>query len=268
MHLLKQKLSLNSNQKIFFCFLILFLVYHIAEYWIMFHNNILLFFIFQFLFFALAFVLGHWYSGNGLTAWRLPFKPKIIRRALLGIVLGVLLYGIPFMLALILRIETIAETPSGLEILKNSLPFAFGVFLTSFSEDILTRGVLFAHFKGKIKPIFLVLFSALVYLLNHIYRWNDGFETWSYLFLLGIIFMIPLLHSKDLWTTGFMHWAGNVFFYISHEVILVRETSGALSYNVLFSITLILMIPVIWLVTRKTVSKENRINTREDYANS
>lgn len=251
MEIIKSKIFLNSNLKIFFSFSLLFLLYHVAEYWIIFQNNVLLFFIFQILFFVAAFFLGNWYSRNGLATWRLTLSSKIAKRALAGIILGVLLYAIPFILALLLKIESISEIPPIAEIVKNSLPFAIGVFFTSFSEDILTRGLIFSHFRKKMKPVFLILFSASVYLLNHIYRLNDGFETLSYIFLLGIVFIIPLLNSKDLWITGFMHWAGNVFFYISHEVIKVEENSSVMSYNTLFSLTLLLMIPLVWMITKK-----------------
>lgn len=251
MEITKSKVSLNSNLKIFCCFLLLFFLYHTAEYWIMFRNNVLLFFLSQILFFVSSYLLGNWYSGNGLMAWRLPLHSKIYKRALLGMVLGIFLYAIPYVLAMILEIEFISEIPTITTILTSSLPFAMGVFFTSFSEDILTRGLIFAHFHKKIKPMFLALLSASVYLMNHIYRWGDSIETLSYIFLLGIIFIIPLLNSKDLWVTGFMHWAGNIFFYISHEVISVQENSAVMSYNTLFSLCLLFLIPLVWLITKK-----------------
>ncbi len=229
----------------------MFGLYHIAEYMIMFKNNIPLFFTFQILFFITALILGRWYSGNGLTAWGLPFSKKILKNIVLGLFLGTLLYGIPYGLALLLGFEKINTFPSISTILKISLPFALGVLFTSFSEDILTRSLIFFHFKGKINPILLVLISATIYLLNHIYRLNKGFDVLLYIFFLGIIFMIPLLNTKTLWMTGAMHWAGNVFFFISHEVIQVQESDNLFSYNYLFSICLLIMIPLLWMVTKK-----------------
>lgn len=196
-------------------------------------------------------MLGNWYSGNGLKAWMLPLRASILKKAFFGIILGVFLYAIPFGLALLFKIESIVKIPPFVEILKTSLPFIIGVLFTSFSEDILARGLIYSHFHKKIKPVFLIILSAAVYLLNHIYRWSDGFESLSYIFLLGIVFMIPLINIKDLWVTGFMHWAGNVFFYISHNVIITSDNSSAVSYNMLFSMNLLLMIPTIWWITRK-----------------
>lgn len=222
---------------------------------IMFKNEVLLFFTFQFLFFVSAFFFGKWYSGNGLAAWGLPFSKLAVRAFFVGIGLGIILYGIPFLLSLLLNIESITAVPSFEIILKNSLSFAVGVLFTSFSEDILTRGLIFAHFRDKLKPVFLAAFSALIYLLNHIYRLGDGFDVLAYLFLLGIIYVIPLLITKNLWITGAMHWAGNVFFFITHEAIEIEAGKAAISYNFFFALCLIFMIPLIWVLIKKIQPK-------------
>ncbi|MGB8706109.1 MAG: type II CAAX endopeptidase family protein, partial [Gillisia sp.] len=232
-------------------FILLFVLYHLAEYMLMFNNNIPLFFTFQILFFGAAILLGNWYSKNGLSAWGLPLSRKIITRVLLGIVLGFILYAIPYWLSIRFGIEKITAVPSIKEIIKNSLPFTFGVLLTSFSEDILTRGLIFSHLHGKIKPLYLILLSATIYLLNHIYRLNDGPDVLLYIFLLGVVFFIPLMNSKNLWITGAMHWTGNVVFFVSHNIIQTQEIENTLSYNYLFSIFLCLMIPAVWIITKR-----------------
>ena len=248
---LKPKFTFNKGVKISISFILLFLLYHTAEYMMMFKNNIPLFFTFQILFFITAIILGKWYSGSGLAAWGLPFSKRIWISIILGILLGVLLYSVPYYLALIFGIEKIVNFPTTPILIKNSLPFALGVLFTSFSEDILTRGLIFAHFNEKLKPLFLAIVSASIYLLNHIYRLNGGWDVLLYIFLLGIIFIIPVLNSKSLWITGAMHWAGNLFFYISHNVIEVQEKDGILGYNYLFSICILFLIPLVWVITRK-----------------
>ena len=217
----------------------------------MFKNNIPLFFTFQIIFFITATILGKWYSGNGLSTWGLPFKRKILINIIIGILLGILLYSVPYCLALIFEIEKISKIPPILTIIENSYPFAIGVIFTSLSEDILTRGLIFAHFNRRLKPIFLAILSASIYLLNHIYRIQEGSDVLIYIFLLGIIFIIPVMNSKNLWITGAMHWAGNLFFFISHNVIQVKDNESIISYNYLFSICILFMIPLIWVVTKK-----------------
>lgn len=247
----KASLGLNSSLKAAISFVILFALYHAAEYMIMFKNDILFFFVFQFLFFFSAALLGKWYSGNGLSAWGLDFSRKVAKVLLPGIILGILLYAIPYFISLALGIEAIANVPPVDAIILSSLPFAFGVLFTSFSEDILTRGIVYAHFNRKLKPVFLILLSATIYLLNHIYRLAEGPEALIYIFLLGIVFMIPVLHTRALWLTGTMHWAGNLFFYVSHNVITTTDGDSALSSNYLFAICLLIFIPVIWILTKK-----------------
>ncbi len=246
-----KKQGLSSSSKLLLSFLILFSAYHLAEYMIMFRNNPVLFFTFQILFFISAFVLGNWYSGKGLAAWGLPFSKRLFSPLIFGILMGILLYGLPFTLSLFLGIEKITTIPSFGVVVQSSLPFAIGVLFTSFSEDILTRGLIYAHFSRKLKPEYLILLSASIYYLNHIYRLNDGADVLAYIFLLGLIFMIPLLLTRDLWITGAMHWAGNLFFYVTHEVIQTQPGNSSISYNSFFAICLLFMIPMFWILTRK-----------------
>ncbi|WP_166965649.1 CPBP family glutamic-type intramembrane protease [Yeosuana marina] len=182
--------------KILFSFVVLFVMYHSAEYMISFKNSIAGFFIFQFLFFLSAWILGNWIKKNGFNFWWLSFSKLKVKHVLIGITLGVMLYGVPYIISLFLGIELLSEIPPWTDILKASIPFSFGVFFSSFSEDILTRGTVFRILNNKIKTGWIILISATVYLLNHIYRLNDGLDTLSYLFLLGVLFIIPLIITK------------------------------------------------------------------------
>ena len=128
--------------------------------------------------------------------------------------------------------------------------FIFGNFFSSFSEDILTRGYLYKHLNGKVSVPVLIFISAAVYLLNHIYRLGDGFVTCLYLFLLGVLFVIPLILTRRLWFTGGMHWAGNSFFYLTHNVIETQPGNASFSANITLCICILLMIPVNYYVLK------------------
>ena len=236
--------------KLILSFVILFLLYHAAEYMILFQNDIAGFFIFQTLFFIAAIALGNWYSNEGLAAWGLNFSVKLFKPLFIGMLFGIVVYAIPYFLSLAIGIETIKKVPGLFAIVRTSLPFVFGVVFSSFSEDILTRGLIYKYFNHKIKPIYLILLSASVYLLNHIYRLTSGPETILYLFLLGIIFVIPLMQTNRLWFTGGMHWAGNSFFFVSHNVIQTESNNTWLSPNYLFAICLALSVPVTWFLLK------------------
>jgi membrane protease YdiL (CAAX protease family) len=239
----------SQNSKAIVSFVLLFVLYHLAEYFILFQNNAVGFLGFQFLFFVTAFFLGRWYNGEGLGAWGLSFKGK--KRSIVGVVIGVVLYGIPFVASLLLGIEEITYVPDFVSLLKGAFPFAFGVLFSSFSEDVFTRGVIFAHLKAKISPHLLILFSAVIYLLNHIYRLDDGPDTLLYLFLLGIVLCIPLVFTKNLWLTGFIHWSGNTFFFVTHQLIQTETQRKTISVNYYFAAFLLLFIPVEWVLMKR-----------------
>jgi uncharacterized protein len=237
--------------KIVVIFLFLFSAYHAAEYMIVFKNNVSGFFLFQSLFFILALLFGNWYSGNGLTAWGLPISKNSLNNFVTGICFGFCIYATSYFIALATGVEKIVKIPVLSEVIKTGIPFAFGVFFSSLSEDVLTRGLLYSHFKNKLRSGYLVVFSSTIYLLNHIYRLNDGPAALLYLFLLGVVFILPVIYTKKLWLTAGIHWAGNTFFYFSHSVIQTEETGKLISPNYLFSICLLFFILMFLILTKR-----------------
>ena len=248
--------NIRSNlSKVAISFVVLFILYHSAEYAVVFKNNVALFFIFQFLFFLSAWILGNWIGKNGLGFYGLSLSAFRVKYFLIGIISGVVLYAVPFIVSLSLGIESMTNIPHWIDIVKSSIPFSFGVWFTSFSEDVLTRGTVFGLFNKKLKNVGIILISALLYLLNHIYRINDGFETVSYIFLLGVLFIIPVVITQNLWITGFMHWSGNTFFYITHNIIQTDSQTSFLTPNQIFSIWIMILIPIAYYLGCKYKSK-------------
>jgi uncharacterized protein len=236
-------------------FVVLFLLYHGAEYMIVFRNNASGFLGVQALFFGAALVLGTWYRRTGLTAWGLPFSGPVWKPLLTGVLLGIAVYAVPYFVALAFGIERVVSVPDGATIIKATLPFAFGVLFSSFSEDVLTRGLPYACFHKKLGVYTLVTLSAVLYVLNHIYRLNDGPAALLYLFLLGVVYVLPLVYTGNLWLTGGMHWAGNVFFFATHNVIQTEEYNPYFSSNYLFATWLVLCIPLVWLFCKRLVHR-------------
>jgi membrane protease YdiL (CAAX protease family) len=99
--------------------------------------------------------------------------------------------------------------------------------------------------------IAIILISSIIFLLNHIYRLNDGYDVLLYIFLLGIILIIPLIYTNNLWITGFMHWTGNSFFFVTHNVILTQANLTLMKPNILFSLWIMVYIPIVWLICKK-----------------
>jgi len=165
--------------------------------------------------------------------------------------MGALLYGVTFVTSLNIGSETIENTPTTSEMVTPLALFCFGVFFSSFSEDILTRGYLFGHFGDRVPKEIFVFLSATIYLLNHIYRLNDGWETCTYLFSLGVLFAIPLVLTKRLWFTGGMHWIGNTTYYFTHSIISTKTNNNHLAPNIIFMLTIVVFIPITIFVARR-----------------
>lgn len=231
-------------------FVLLFILYHAAEYMILFRGSAAGFLAFQALFFVAAWGIARWQFHVGIAAWGLDIHKRFLKHLLLGLGMGVLLYGLTFAISVALDIEKVTLVPSFKAALGPASLFIFGNFFSSLSEDILTRGYVYRHLNGDLSNMWLVLLSAAVFLLNHIYRLGGPVETHLYLFLLGVLLVIPLLVTQRLWFTTGVHWAGNVTFYVTHEIVKTEQGSVPLSSNVILVGVILLMIPVQYKVVR------------------
>jgi membrane protease YdiL (CAAX protease family) len=81
--------------------------------------------------------------------------------------------------------------------------------LPSIAEDIVTRGILMRALPalGR-RPVFIVA-SALLYVLNHIYRLANGPLEWLMLFCFGLAYAAALYYSGSLWAAIGLHWGWN-----------------------------------------------------------
>lgn len=241
---------ISKSAKCIIGFLLLFVLYHAAEYFVLFTYNPIGFFSFQLLFFIVAWLLAKWQGFSNLGAWGMDVKKGWLKNLLLGMCMGLALYGGAFAISLWTKSEAIIEVPPLSAIWQQLVLFGFGTFFSSFSEDVLTRGYIYKHIGSKTSPTIFIFISSVIYLLNHIYRLDDGVETLLYIFLLGVLFAIPVVLTKRLWFTGGMHWIGNTTFFYTHSIINVKESNGGLSSNTLFIIYILLFIPVTFLLIR------------------
>lgn len=93
--------------------------------------------------------------------------------------------------------------------------------IPSIAEDILTRGYLFGHLKF-MKPLGWIVLSAIIYVLNHIWRLNDGLAVLTYLFILGIVLAFTVTLTKSLWLAFGIHWGANIAFESSNSIIQTK----------------------------------------------
>jgi membrane protease YdiL (CAAX protease family) len=98
--------------------------------------------------------------------------------------------------------------------------------LPSIAEDIVTRGFLMRALPalGR-RPVFIVA-SALLYVLNHIYRLADGPLEWLMLFCFGLAYAAALYYSGSLWAAIGLHWGWNFAGKFADQVATIDALPG------------------------------------------
>src|SRR5437660_10626929 len=89
-------------------FIVLFGLYHGAEYAILYKNSSWGFLGFQFLFFISAWLIGRWQFGTGLSSWGLDRRKYFLMHLLMGMVMGIPVYEIILLIIIITGAEVIA----------------------------------------------------------------------------------------------------------------------------------------------------------------
>jgi uncharacterized protein len=86
------------------------------------------------------------------------------------------------------------------------LPYTF---FPSVAEDIVTRGFLLRALPMPGRHWAFIMASALLYVLNHIYRLSNGPLEWLMLFCFGLAYAAALRFSGSLWAAIGLHWGWN-----------------------------------------------------------
>ncbi len=200
-------------------FIILFLLYHTAEYCLGRYNNIAAFLLLMGACIAAAYFIARWMGFSGNAAWGLPIQKTSIILTATGLALGLIIYIAAFIARLVLGAEVIASIPPASHVFTGSLMFIPGTILPSLAEDILTRGYLYKFLHRKMSGTAFVLLSSIVFTANHIDRYDAGFTILLFLFITGICLAIPLAITGNLWYSFGMHWAGNIVYRITSDVL-------------------------------------------------
>lgn len=208
-------------------FIILFLLYHAAEYCLGSYNNITAFLLLMGACVAAAYFIARWMGFSGNAAWGLPIQKTSIILTATGLALGLIIYIAAFIARLALGAEVIANIPPVSQALSGSLVFILGTILPSLAEDILTRGYLYKFFHSKMSSAAFVLLSSIVFTANHIDRYDAGFIILLFLFITGICLAIPLALTGNLWYSFGMHWAGNIVYRITNDVLQTAPGSNS-----------------------------------------
>lgn len=80
----------------------------------------------------------------------------------------------------------------------------------SFLNDMIIRGYVFGHLKGKLSLKWIFVISLSLYVFDDV--WNEGFSLSNMLFslILGLSLTYAIYHSGSIWANTGIHWGLNV----------------------------------------------------------
>ncbi len=120
-------------------------------------------------------------------------------------------------------------------------------FLPAIAEDIVTRGFWARIPAIRWTGVGFVLFSALLYLGNHLYRLANGPTEWLMLFCFGLAYATAFWKSGSLWAAVGLHWGWNFAgpgwgMFWPYDVAQVEEGRmlSAATHLLLFAILLLI----------------------------
>jgi membrane protease YdiL (CAAX protease family) len=104
--------------------------------------------------------------------------------------------------------------------------------------------------------------SSFIYLVNHIWRLNDGAAVLTYLFVFGIVLAVAVWFTGSLWLAFGIHWGANITFELSTNILKSENQNVSNGPNWILSITWIIMLFFLLLFFRSinSVAKTNHGN--------
>lgn len=180
---------------------------------------------------ALAWPLGHWMGFRGWQAYALEWRPFNLAWLGGGLVMALLAKYVAACLGLALGVYRPAriafEETTSLELAMALGTAVVFTFIPSFAEDILTRGFWYRAARIGWRGAWFVPFSALMFMLNHIYRLGDGPSQCLMLASFGLAYAMALWRSGSLWLAVGLHWGWNLANALLDRVLPVEVVNAA-----------------------------------------
>lgn len=156
----------------------------------------------------IAWPLGRWLGYSGYDAFGLDLKPRS-----LGLLAAMLLTALGAKaVALVAGVQTgtYALAAAAIPSVSAVAMLAFSTFIPSIAEDILTRGFFLRAADPGWNGAVFVIFSATVFTLNHIYRFDAGWTEQARLFAMGLAYAAAAWRWQTLWAAVGLHWGYNL----------------------------------------------------------
>ncbi len=210
--------AMKSWLSIIIGFLLLLFVYHFPEFFESFWITA----VFKTGFLVVAVILSRLQGWKFLEGFGLSLTGNWHRLLFAGLLIGIASFTLSIILSVGFNFEKI-ESSETISFFLKSLPLiSVMTFFPSIAEDILTRGYLYGHLKF-LKPTLWILLSAFIYVLNHIWRLNEGLPVLTYLFLLGLVLGFCTFTYQSLWLALGIHWGANIVFELSNQGLKLTD---------------------------------------------
>lgn len=161
----------------------------------------------------LAFLPIAWWVARKLghrmgTAYALEWNCKVALLLIGGFALAVLAKVGALLVGTELGIYAQVQRPPT-DLWQEFAWVTLSTFFPSIAEDVVTRGF-WARLPGWQWTAWrFVMFSSLVYVLNHIYRLGNGPTEWLMLFCYGFAYATAFWRTGTLWAAVGLHWGWN-----------------------------------------------------------
>jgi hypothetical protein len=198
---------------------------------------------------VVAWPLGRWLGWRGYDAYALDLRPF----SLVLLVAGVSLSATMKLLSLVAgeRLGIHAPVDQGLVL---NIPVVAGIALSTFvpsvAEDILTRGLLLRALPYKFAGWSFVVISALLYMANHVWRFDWGWTEQLRLFCFGLAYAAAAWRWQTLWAAVALHWGWNLGSALADGLmpLEVLDVTGA---RLLSAVAHLLLLGLILVLPRK-----------------
>jgi membrane protease YdiL (CAAX protease family) len=213
----------------------------------------------------LAFLPIAWLAGQalglrGLDAWYLRRSPRsaLLVAACFGLAVLFKAAALGAGVAFGIYALTPAGQAAGSALLLSALWAAFSTFFPSVAEDIVTRGFLMRALPDLSRRWVFVVVSAVLYVLNHIYRLANGPLEWLMLFCFGLAYGAALFCSRNLWAAVGLHWGWNFAGKFSDQLVPTDVLAPAL-HPVVSAAAHLLMLGIVVAIGRKRLRDQTNL---------
>jgi uncharacterized protein len=212
------------------------------------------------LFLPLAWGLGRWLGYRpGLAAYALELRrgwaPALLLTLTLALFVRALALPVGHALG-ILSLAPLAQAPAAGALVLGVLGALATTFFPSIAEDILTRGLWFRAWPVAGRGVGYVAFTALLYVLNHVYRLHLGPREWLMLLCMGLAFGAATVRTGSLWGAVGLHWgwnlSGSLFDLAVDTQVLAPHARPLLSAG-----TALLLCASVWLLPRARPAEQS-----------